>query len=140
MGSQRQPFTQVLVETAIFSLPDTTDVLVPGSEIDTLRFGSKWISYNVAESNGNGATVTVQGSIDGTTWVGLQAQKTDGTAYSAAAVAVSGSGNAQIFITDDGVTNSPDVNGGYRYYRVVGHNTTSDTAHIAKVKVVGIVK
>lgn len=137
MGSQRQPFTNVLIGPLTFILTDSY-VELYGTMLDSLRFGNKWLSWNVVESNNKGATVKIQGSIDGSTWVDLQAQKTDGTAFSAVDVACSANSNVQIFITDDGVTSSPDVNGGYRFYRMQGKNTVG--GNVAKITVVGIVK
>jgi uncharacterized protein YraI len=136
MSTQRN-FANVLVEVAAFTTADAYAEVV-GTMLDSLRFGSKWLSYNVVESNNKGATVKIQGSIDGITWVDLRVQDNTGTAFSSADVAVSGNANSQLFITDDDVTNSPGVHGGYRFYRMQAKSTVGSNA--AKIAVVGIAK
>jgi len=137
MGSQRQPFTNVEVEVAAFVTADAYADVV-GSELDTLRFASKWLAYNVVESANKGATVKIVASIDGASWNDLRVQDKTGTAFSAADVAVTGNGNQQLFITDDDVTNSPGTDGGYRYYKMQAKSTVGSNP--ATIKVVGIAK
>jgi hypothetical protein len=130
-------FQHVLVEPALFTTADAYAV-VPYSELDTLRHGSKWIAFQFVESNNKGATVKLQGSIDGTTWVDLRAQDVTGAAFSSTEIAVTGNATVQAFLNDDSVTNSPNVYGGFRFYRVSAKSTVGSNP--AKLTIVGLCK
>lgn len=136
MAAQRN-FANVIVTVESFVTADAYAEVV-GTALDALRFGSKWLSYNVVESANKGATVKIQGSIDGITWVDLRVQDNTGAAFSSADVAISGNANSQLFITDDDVTNSPAIHGGYRFYRMQAKSTVGSNP--ATIRVVGIAK
>lgn len=96
---------------------------VPGSTLDTGRYGQEYTAYRVQNVHGsNSVTVKLQASIDGVNWTDLRALQATGADHAADEVAVAAGANHVLIVTPGAGTGR--VRSAYRYYRV-SHRSTA---------------